>query len=336
MGALTIKCPSCGNNLEYVPGSGRLECPMCSHTLSEEELEALFPVRGTPLKSYHCQNCGAEIVTDETTAATRCYFCHSPVVLTERFSDDFRPDAVIPFAFDQDEAKTHFRTFLSKKKFLDKRFLSDDQMEMLSGVYYPYFIGKIEGEAEFEGEGRKVSTVNSGQYVVTTTRYYRVSRNAKMCFSNLQRKALRSVNAKLSDGMHPYDLKKLVPFSFPYLSGFLAEIRDMPIEEAQEDMKREIKGYVPALIKRGNPYDSLSGKTEFRTYEEKVQYVLLPAYLLTYQGKTPEEPYYYMMNGQTGTVCGKLPLNRKKLALFSLLLGTVACALLMMGGSFIW
>ena len=43
---------------------------------------------------YTCPSCGAEIVTDSTTAATFCYYCHNPVVLSGRVSGEFLPDLV--------------------------------------------------------------------------------------------------------------------------------------------------------------------------------------------------------------------------------------------------
>lgn len=35
---------------------------------------------------YICPSCGAEVVTDATTAATFCYYCHNPVVLSGKLS----------------------------------------------------------------------------------------------------------------------------------------------------------------------------------------------------------------------------------------------------------
>ena len=35
------------------------------------------------MRSYHCPTCGAELVTDETTAASTCAYCGSPVVLSD-------------------------------------------------------------------------------------------------------------------------------------------------------------------------------------------------------------------------------------------------------------
>ena len=336
----TFKCPACGNSLEYVPGQKTMQCPFCGRTSTEEEMnQAQGSDTSEPretYREYHCQNCGAQIVTGDTTAATRCYFCHSPVVLMDRLSDEFRPDGVIPFELDKEHALSTFKQFLSKKRFLDRNFLSDDQLEMLSGVYYPYWFGEFAGDASFEGEGTKVRTMIRGNYNITTTRYYHVSRKGHLCFSNLQRKALHEVDRKLSDGIHPYQLQNMKPFSMSYLSGFLAEKRDIEEQDVQSDMEQEVRQHVPVIMERNDKYSSLKGKTDFAVTSRRMRYVLLPAWVLTYQGRTKEQPYYFMMNGQTGTICGRLPLDRKKLLLTSLLLGAAVLGALCLGGAFIW
>ena len=55
---------------------------------SEPEGEAVY---------YSCPSCGAEIVTDATTAATFCYYCHNPVVLGKRLEGSYLPNKIIPF-----------------------------------------------------------------------------------------------------------------------------------------------------------------------------------------------------------------------------------------------
>ena len=304
----TFKCPACGNSLEYVPGQKTMQCPFCGRTSTEEEMnQAQGSDTSEPretYREYHCQNCGAQIVTGDTTAATRCYFCHSPVVLMDRLSDEFRPDGVIPFELDKEHALSTFKQFLSKKRFLDRNFLSDDQLR--------------------------------GNYNITTTRYYHVSRKGHLRFSNLQRKALHEVDRKLSDGIHPYQLQNMKPFSMSYLSGFLAEKRDIEEQDVQSDMEQEVRQHVPVIMERNDKYSSLKGKTDFAVTSRRMRYVLLPAWVLTYQGRTKEQPYYFMMNGQTGTICGRLPLDRKKLLLTSLLLGAAVLGILCLGGAFIW
>ena len=57
------------------------------------------------MRSYHCPTCGAELVTDETTAASTCAYCGSPVVLSDHLSGAKRPNYVIPFKVDKKTAK---------------------------------------------------------------------------------------------------------------------------------------------------------------------------------------------------------------------------------------
>ncbi len=341
-GVRVFKCPSCGNNLEFSPGQGHLVCPFCScmvqipeddntRTSAREAAES-----GGSFRGYHCQNCGAEIVTGDTTAATRCYFCHSPVVLSDRLEQDYRPDGVIPFRLDRKAAEERFVSYLRRKKFLDRRFLTEDQRESITGVYYPYWIGHLQGEAVFSGEGTRVSSHSTSREAIQETRYYRVEREGVLDFRFMQRKALKSTDRKLSDGIHPYTLSEMEFFRPEYLSGFQAEKRDIGQADAEADMVREAEGYAPGLMEAGTTFSSLRGKTRFHLTNSGMRYVLLPSWVLTYRGHRIEEPFHYMMNGQTGTVCGKLPVDKKKLAFFSLILGALVAGLLCLGGVYLW
>ena len=82
--SMTFKCPCCGGFLEFDPTQQKFKCHYCGQSLSEEELRDQSEAREAEaeavqaeaapaedhLKTYNCQMCGAEIVTDETTAAT--------------------------------------------------------------------------------------------------------------------------------------------------------------------------------------------------------------------------------------------------------------------------
>ena len=51
---------------------------------------------------------------------------------------------------------------------------------------------------------------------------------------------------------------------------------------------------------------------------------------MTYKYKN--KTYYYAMNGQTGKVCGKLPVNMKKLIAVASGVSAVLMAIFMLGG----
>lgn len=342
---VTFKCPSCGGYLEFDPEGQRFLCPYCSASFNEEEIhqqseekeEAAEQVAPSgSLRSYHCQMCGAEIVTDETTAATRCYYCHNPVVLTDRLTEEFKPDGVIPFQLDRKQAEEKFQQFVKSKKFIDPAFFTPQQLEDFSGVYYPYWFADVEGEASFNGQGTKVDVASTARQTVTTTRYYAVHREGKLAFRNIVRKALNKADRKLSDGVHPYNTDEMKPFAMGYLSGFLAEKRDVEASEVESEVLGEAQGYAQGMMSQKNGFSSLSGSTDFRATKTNLKYALLPTWVLTYKGGANGEPYYYMMNGQTGAVCGKLPLKKGKLLTWSLIAGAAVFAILCVGGALIW
>ena len=140
------------------------------------------------------------------------------------------------------------------------------------------------------------------------------------------RPALKSADRKLSDGIHPFPLEEVKPFSGAYLSGFLAERRDLNAEEATADIEGELSGYVSPLLTQTVHYTSYSGASSARMKDKKCKYVLLPTWVLTYAKSGEKEPYYYAMNGRTGEVCGKLPINMGKLRLYGLGLAALCFA----------
>lgn len=338
MAASTYKCPSCGGYLAFDPDTQQWKCPFCDSVFDESVVleKSAEAKKDSSAEShqvvYRCQNCGSEIMTDETTAATQCYYCHSPVVLAGRLTDDMMPDSVLPFRIDKEKAVAGFMQWVRGKKFVPKSFFKQAQIESMSGVYYPHFVSDCEVEGALEGEGRNISVINSPNYVTTKTDHYRVRREADIQFRSIMRPALSKANRKLSDGIHPYPLENAKPFSDAYLSGFLAERRDIEADSIRPGIEQEVAGYVQPLLNDTVHYESQSLAPSSRVKKIRTKYVLLPTWVLTYPNKqNKDDPYYYAMNGCTGEICGKLPIDRKKLYLTALGVGAavfaVACVL---------
>lgn len=330
MASMTYKCPSCGAYLTFDPESQQWKCPFCGSAFSENDLKPTETAHSETVQTsggkqtvYRCQNCGSEIVTaEETTAATECYYCHSPVVLQERLTDEWKPDTVLPFAVDRDEAVERFMKWVKGKRYVPKAFFKQSQIEKMTGVYYPHFVTECTVNGAIEGEGRNTSVRDSGKYIVTTTHHYHIHREARITFRNILRPALSKQNRKLSDGIHPFPLENEKPFSTAYLSGFVAERRDIESESIRADVQSEVTRYVEPLLTEDVHYDSYSVSPSAELRNLKSRYVLLPTWVLTYPNKhKKDEPYYYAMNGCTGEVCGKLPIDRQKLRLHGLCVG---------------
>lgn len=173
-------------------------------------------------------------------------------------------------------------------------------------------------------------------YDITTRRFYRVVRRGKIGYKNMQRPALGKADRKLADGVHPYPYDKLEDFKDPYLSGFMAEKRDIESGEVRESVENELRGYTKGLLTRGCTYSSLTGDAETKFTSSTFRYALLPAWIMTYRRRGDDKTYYYAMNGQTKNVCGILPVDKGRLLLHSGIIAAVIALLLGLGGYFLW
>ena len=359
MGAVSYKCPNCGGDLQFDPAGQQYKCEYCGSVFTQQELDAMQPPEGSEQQGfaeesaqteddgfsepsgmgqaviYSCPSCGAEIVTDETTAATFCYYCHNPVVLSGRLSGEYLPDHIIPFQIDRNQAIESIRKHIQKKMFVPKAFFDEQQIEKVSGIYYPYWVYDCDGDASIQGEATRSRVFRSGDYEVTETDVFTVEREGSIHLENLTRNALKKSDRALVENVQPYSLQQMKPFSMGYLSGFFAEKRDMEKDQFYQDIKKTVEGYSENLLR-----DTVSGygtftvmHKDFQPRSQHWQYVLLPVWVLTYiKG---EKIYYFALNGQNGNVSGKLPVDGKKLAFAAILIFLVVTALGLIGGFFI-
>ncbi len=287
-------------------------------------------------REYYCPSCGAQIVTDETTAASFCYYCHNPVVLSGQVSGEFLPDKIIPFAIDQKQATERFLSYVRGKRFVPRAFFDKSQIEKISGVYFPYWMVDLDLEGGLRAEGRNIRVWRSGDTEYTETSVFDVERAGEIHLEDISRNALKKANRKLAERVLPYDAEKMQPFHMGYLSGFLAERRDIEREELEAGVRTEAKDYGERLlVDTVHGYSSVSVRDcrlDFR--KENWDYALLPVWTVTYKGKDGKM-YYYSMNGQTGNVSGELPIDYKKVGLLGLAVFLAVFLLGLTGGYFL-
>ena len=349
MSVVTYKCPNCGGGLVFDPESGAYACEFCLSKFAKEELEtdtqSVETVQGVSEENpsmehaqesailYHCPSCGAEIITDETTAATFCFYCHNPVVLAGRLEGAYLPDGIIPFKITKEEAMDRFQNWIQKKKFIPTGFYAKRQIEKMSGVYFPYWIYGCETDSSMDGTAKDIRIWRAGNIEYTETKIYQIQRIGKVSFRYLPKTALQKAQNAMLKGIFPYEFGALEKFHMGFLSGFQAEKRDIDKESISEEIRRDIQRYAEKRIRdtiTGHNTFSMGGQSH-RVTEEKYQYVLLPVWVLTYREKG-NQIYYFAMNGQTGEVVGKLPIAKKKLYGFGAIIFAAVFALCMLGG----
>lgn len=332
MATITYKCPNCGGGLQFDPESQKFKCEYCISEFTEEVLQKAADADTTLV--YTCPSCGAEIVTDETTAATFCYYCHNPVVLGGKLDGKFAPDYVLPFKINKEKATEIFLGWIRKKKYIPKDFFSEKQIEMLSGIYFPYWLYDCKVRGELSGVGTRIRTWRSGQTEYTERKQFAIERDGDMAVNHIGRNALQKANKKLVESVFPYQMEELKEFSMGYLSGFQAEKRDMEHDQFEEEVEQEVKEFATSRLKDSvTQYNSVNYTKETADiHSAKWSYGLLPVWVLTYRRPNDEKVYYFALNGQTGKICGELPVDKGRLrSLFAKIFFPIFIILLIVG-----
>ncbi len=272
-------------------------------------------------------------MTDKTTAATFCYYCHNPVVLSGRVSGEFLPDKIIPFTIDKKQATEKFLAYVHRKKFVPKAFFNKQQIEKISGVYFPYWMADMDMKGFLQAEGKNFRVWRSGDTEYTETKVYHVERGGSIHLEDITKNALKKNSLKLAEGVLPYDVGKVQKFHMGYLSGFLAEKRDLERQDLQSEVAADAKKFGERLLKdTAGGYSQLSVRScQMQTERENWDYIMLPVWTVTYKGRDGKM-YYYSMNGQNGKVYGELPVDGAKVWTLGLILFAVVFLLGLLGG----
>ena len=153
----------------------------------------------------------------------------------------------------------------------------------------------------------------------------------------MARNGLRKANRQLVDSVLPYRMNEKENFSMGYLSGFLAENRDMEKEQFVLDVQTEVRQFAFKPSGPGRELQQYAGAQKGKQAYgmRNWSYALLPVWTLTYNDKARGKIYYFALNGQTGKICGKLPVDRKKIIILFFSVFLPLFLLLMTGGYFL-
>ncbi len=347
---LEYKCPACGGALNFDSGLQKMKCPYCDTEFEvaalqeldealkqekpsefnwESQSEGQWSEEETEnLRSYICESCGGQIVGDLTTAATRCPYCDNPVVMAGQFSGDLRPELVVPFQLDKEQAKAALMQHLQKKPLLPRLFKTQNRIESIQGIYVPFWLFDADADANIRYKATRVSHWSDANYNYTRTSFYSLLRAGHIGFDNVPVDASSKMPNELMESIEPYDLGKAVDFQTAYLAGYLADKYDVQAEDCKLRANERIQsstesafadttvGYATVFPEHTNI--NLSGS--------RVRYALLPAWILTTRWQ--DNLYTFAMNGQTGKFVGNLPIDWKLFWTYLLSIGLGSGALI--------
>jgi predicted RNA-binding Zn-ribbon protein involved in translation (DUF1610 family) len=350
-------CAQCGADLRFAPGQTVLVCHHCGHqqeiaqTSPRKKARALgeIPLRSglaedlpadvmEEVRSTSCPNCAAVIEFQGANHATQCPFCATPVVVDTGTHRHIKPQALVPFALSEDQARDALTKWLGSLWFAPNGLLEYTRKgRAMAGIYVPFWTFDADSASRYSGqrgehyyETRTVTVMVDGrseqrQEQVQKIRWYPASGQVARQFDDMLVMASNSLPRRLGEDLTPWDLGLMEAYSPDFLSGFQAEGYTVALADghglARERMARIIESDVRRDIggdeQRINSIDS-------RFDRETFKHVLLPIWTAAY--KYSGKSYQFLVNGQTGEVQGERPYSWWKIGFAILAVAAVVAA----------
>lgn len=352
-------CEQCGADLRFSPGeAGKagLVCDHCGHRQSvapagrdrlaamEEVDLALGLANRLPealieeSRVLSCTSCGAQIEFEGAVHSKECPFCASPVVIGTGTERHIKPQAVIPFALTEDQARAALTRWLGRLWFAPSGVREYARKgRRMTGIYTPFWTFDADTTSRYRGqrgdhyyETRTVRVNVNGksetrQQRVQKTRWSPASGQVSRHFDDVVVLASTSLPRRYVDSLQPWDMGALQPYRPDFLAGFSAEgytidlpqghatARDLMAGVIQQDVRRAIGGDVQRIDR----IDTIHSGETFK-------HILLPIWMAAY--KFRGKSYRFMINGQTGEVQGERPWSPWKIAAAVIIAAAIAAA----------
>ena len=335
------KCPNCNGAVKFDSSLQKMKCPYCDAEFEMEGLAEYQKMIAAPekdnmqvdtskagsawnereladLSTGACPSCGAELIGDANTIATVCPCCGNTQIVQQRVKGLLKPEYVIPFQLEKKAAVEALKKFYNKKKLLPNFFKEENRVGSIQGLYVPFWLFDAKSQGSMTFKATKVRIWSSGDYDYTQTNYYSVLREGGLDFEKIPVDASEKMDDAYMDAIEPFDYSKIKDFMTAYLSGYIAEKYDVDVEASKGRAIARIKNSFESQFARTvKGYSSVIRERSTVNVEKgKVSYSLFPVWVLNTKYKN--ENYQFMMNGQSGRLVGKLPIDNGKVTKYRL------------------
>lgn len=329
------KCPCCSGAISFDSETQKLVCPYCNTEFeveavkdfneAEEESKSIKEPSwdeyvnqgeewkmGEELNVYTCSACAGEIVSDDTTVATMCPYCGSPVIVSGKLSGAFKPDFVIPFKISKEEAMKGFEGFMKKKPLLPNDFKRLHTIDKMEGVYVPFWLYDCDTQSQMRYRATRIFTWSDSNYRYTKTSHFLLTRAGSITFERVPADGSSKTDDTYMEAIEPFNYNEMVGFQMPYLAGYVAEKYDVDSKMASGHANERIKtSTLNMFASTTYGYNTVTPQSvNINLVNGQTKYALLPVWMIntTYKDKK----YTFAMNGQTGKFVGELPIDAKK------------------------
>jgi len=333
---IEYQCPCCGAGLHFGGDIQKLNCEYCDNEFDIDTVRAFNESQSKKdsvdiqweleqksgwgqdeqdkLTNFLCPSCGAEIMSDSTTAATFCPYCDNPAIMPGRLSGGLRPDSVLPFRTTKEDAKAALLKMCKGKPLLPKGFTEEQRLEKITGMYVPFWLYDCKGDFKGSYKATRIHTWMDAKYTYTRTEHFLLDRAADADFIGIPMDGSSKMDDAFMESIEPFDYGQLTDFDTAFLSGFYADKYDVEADKGKDRIRQRVDNAMNDQVR-----PSLAGfatviptSRQLNIQHSKARYVLLPVWMLNtkYRGKM----YTFAMNGQTGKMTGTLPICPKRSA----------------------
>ena len=323
-----VKCSGCGSNMVFNPDTQTLYCNHCGNKLNFDtnsmatEQDLNEGLRAAPKFSmeeaavFECDNCGAKVVLEGGQSSADCPFCGTSHVRKTDELAGIKPNAVIPFAFNEQKALLLTKTWAKKRFYAPRAFKKNLKTENLKGVYTPCFTFDSSTCSFYHGRIGKTHTRVVGSGKNRRTQTYVVWRNISGVFNHRFDDVLITAGTKFDqtslNSISPFDTNGSKEFEENYLLGYLSYHYDKELVDCWEQAKTVMDQNLKQLILNGYSYDKVAYLNLSTTHADLTyKYVMLPVYVGNFNYK--KKLYNFYVNGSTGRVNGKTPKSVLKI-----------------------
>lgn len=333
MEVLDNKCPSCAAKIDFNPQNQLWDCKYCGSKYSLDEMKKYENASNTKnnmvdnhsfngMTNYHCRNCGAEIIADNTFVATFCVYCGSTAILKEKIDSGRVPDLIIPFKKTKDTAAKAFEKLTKGKPLMPKKFKEVKNIEKICGVYIPFWAYDITGDGSITFSCNDVSTWSDSHYRYTKTSNYETIVEGHFDYDKVLVDASSRFRDDLMDSIEPFNFKELQEYNHAYLSGFLAEKYDIDEEKSlKRAFKRSMNTCINLSDREIHHNNSSVSENHINLVNKKCSYIMLPVWMVNIKYK--DKIYTFAMNGQTGKMVGNIPIGVKETIIMGLIIFSI-------------
>ena len=360
------KCPECGGALEWNSSLQKLKCPYCDSVFpvsdfeeTEEEVtgqeqdfsgdgkvdqiettsnaqdfdwetgdETFSGEEAAGMRIYTCQSCAAEIIASETLGATTCPYCGNNIVMTGQFAGELKPEYIIPFQYNKQQAKDMLEQHVKSHKFVPRIFQDENHLDEIKGVYVPFWLYDATADVDMTFNATQVRIWMAGNIQYTRTSHFKLHRGGTMKFSKVPADGSKNVPDELMESLEPFSFQQAVPFKTAYLAGYMADRYDMDAKECAAKANARMQETALNAFRHtaGGGYNSVyPAANRLAITEGRSYYALYPVWLLNTTWN--DQKYTFAMNGQTGKFVGDLPLDKsawtKRWVIMGLIIGLV-------------